>query len=154
MCLHGFPKIVRYISQTIVFRKLRSRVKRNKHSQSSMKPYYPEIRKKLYSDRYATIVGELFRCAAETTLTRFHLLPNSFELLGVDFLVDQNYNVSLLEINEGPTLPKVENTENLLTSLMSSVVKTTIKDFFLQETYCDGKLEKVLDMKLTGGKIG
>lgn len=47
------------------------------------------------------ITGELFK-AFENEYTVFAPMPNCFELYGLDFLVDEDLRVHLLEVNPGP----------------------------------------------------
>ena len=47
------------------------------------------------------VVRELFRCF-ENEYTVFSPMTNCFELYGLDFLVDESFNVHFLEVNPGP----------------------------------------------------
>ncbi|CAN3366528.1 probable tubulin--tyrosine ligase Pby1p [Diutina catenulata] len=48
------------------------------------------------------VTGELFRAAVNVDKMNFQPLPNALEVFGVDFLVNYNYSVSLLEVNAYP----------------------------------------------------
>ena len=48
------------------------------------------------------ISGEVFEAAAREQMVHFQTLPNAFEIFGVDFLVDQDLTVWLLELNAYP----------------------------------------------------
>lgn len=48
------------------------------------------------------ITGEVFEAAAREQMVHFQTMPNAFELFGVDFLVDQDCNAWLLELNAYP----------------------------------------------------
>lgn len=78
----------------------------------------PEILLKEYRNRFPTIelaaaavdslkeqihkiTGELF-AAFENEYSIFCPMPQCYELFGLDFLVDNNMNVHLLEVNPGP----------------------------------------------------
>src|SRR5690606_18443284 len=45
------------------------------------------------------VVGDLFESAARTQRIHFQTIPNAFEIFGLDFVVDENWKVSLLEVN-------------------------------------------------------
>jgi tubulin--tyrosine ligase len=59
-----------------------------------------KVQKKLLEDIHR-ITGEVFS-AFENEYTVFAPMSNCFELYGLDFIVDEKLNVSLLEINPGP----------------------------------------------------
>jgi tubulin--tyrosine ligase len=84
-----------------------------------------------------TITGELFTAAARGNAMDFQPLPNAFEIFGIDFLVDTQWNTWLLEVNAfpdfGQTGPSLR--ETVISPLMKAVVKTAILPFFgLEET--------------------
>lgn len=53
---------------------------------------------KIYKD-ICTTTGEVFEAAATTQAIHFQTLPNAFEIFGMDFLVNEGMEVSLLEVN-------------------------------------------------------
>lgn len=52
----------------------------------------------LILDRISDVTAELFRAASEQPV-HFQPLPNAFEIFGLDFLVDSDLGVWLLEVN-------------------------------------------------------
>jgi hypothetical protein len=67
------------------------------------------------------ITGELF-AAFENEYTVFAPMSNCFELYGLDFLVDDALNVSLLEVNPGPDF---KQTGSRLHSVISDLWEQT-----------------------------
>lgn len=53
-------------------------------------------------DQICSISGELFRAAVHTMADKFTTIDKCFELYALDFLVDTDGNVWLLEVNETP----------------------------------------------------
>lgn len=79
-----------------------------------------------------SITSELF-AAFENEYTVFAPMSNCFELFGLDFLVDENLQVSLLEVNPGPDFKQtgerlrrviVELWEQSFALIVDSQVKT------------------------------
>lgn len=48
------------------------------------------------------VTSTVFEAAAREQMVHFQTLPNAFEIFGADFLVDDQYNVWLLELNAYP----------------------------------------------------
>ncbi|WAR53574.1 hypothetical protein PtB15_3B82 [Puccinia triticina] len=53
-------------------------------------------------DQIDSILANLFSFVAQNDPINFQLNPNCFEIFGIDFLVDHNLKVWLLEVNSGP----------------------------------------------------
>lgn len=70
---------------------------------------------KLKDDVYS-IINELFK-AFENEYTVFAPMNNCFEIYGLDFMVDEDLNTSLLEINPGPDFQQTGMLLNAVTYL-------------------------------------
>ena len=80
------------------------------------------------------ITGEVFEAAAREQMVHFQTLPNAFEIFGVDFLVDGNVNVWLLELNAYPDFKQSgdELRDIVVGGLFEEVVKVAVEPFFSQ----------------------
>lgn len=87
------------------------------------------------------IVGEIWEAAARGMRVHFQTIPNAFEIFGVDFLVDADKNVFLLEVNSYPDFKQTgEELSRVIDGLFEGVVGKAVKPFF------DGKQkDKVLE---------
>ena len=103
-------------------------------------------------DSISTSTSELFLAAARTQSIHFQTLPNAFEIFGVDWLVDAEGRVWLLEVNAFPDLAQTgEDLRNLVGGLWKGVVETAVREFFggeeAREEERDG-MRMVLDVDL------
>ncbi|CAA94694.1 P-body associated protein Pby1 [Schizosaccharomyces pombe] len=93
------------------------------------------------------IIGDVFEAAATTQGIHFQPLENCFEIFGVDFLVDCESQVYLLEVNSYPDFKQTgKNLSNIIENLFSAVVETAIIPFFESST------KRNVDSKLTLAK--
>ncbi|KAJ9610858.1 putative tubulin--tyrosine ligase pby1 [Cladophialophora chaetospira] len=78
------------------------------------------------------ITGEVFEAAAREQMVHFQAIPNAFEIFGVDFLVDSDYNVWLLELNAYPDFKQTgeDFRDTVIGSLFQEVTKIAITPFF------------------------
>ena len=99
-----------------------------------------------------SIVSEIFEAGARTQPAHFQMLPNTFELFGLDFLVDRYGSPWLLEVNSGPAFHRTSpDMDEIVEKLFSNVVEIAVCGFF-----CPGEqpeavfrgMEKVLDIDL------
>ncbi|KAG2377341.1 hypothetical protein C9374_009252 [Naegleria lovaniensis] len=102
------------------------------------------------------ITGETF--AAVSGELNFMPLPHCFELYGLDFLVDENHQVYLLEVNAGPDF---KQTGKELDSVIYNLFKQTAKVVLLNDTeacivsnenpatFGKGQLHRVLSKETT-----
>jgi tubulin--tyrosine ligase len=81
--------------------------------------------KKKVTDQICRITGEVFEAASAALA----LGPrsNSFQIFGLDFIVDENEKVWLLEVNEGPDLGR---NENLVLDLIGEAFQVAVRPFF------------------------
>lgn len=83
-------------------------------------------------DQICGITGEVFEAAARGMMVHFQTLPNAFELFGVDFMVDENGTVWLLELNAYPDFAQTgeELKEAVVGRLFEETVDVAVKPFF------------------------
>ena len=80
--------------------------------------------------------GEVFEAAAREMSVHFQTVPNSFEVFGLDFLIDYSGVAFLLEVNAFPDFAKTGGFENrglgdrLVGGLWEGVVAVGVKSFF------------------------
>ncbi|GAA5826902.1 hypothetical protein JCM11251_002151 [Rhodosporidiobolus azoricus] len=79
-------------------------------------------------------VGEVFKAAAGAG-SSFQALPNAFEIFGVDFLVSDELQVSLLEINACPDFGQTGAAlQSIIDHLFSCTLETAVKPFFAKSS--------------------
>lgn len=72
------------------------------------------------------IVKDLFMAATNDKMN-FQAIPNAFEIFGLDFLVDNHYNVKLLECNSYPDFKQTgDDLKDLIDELFDGVAKQAI----------------------------
>jgi hypothetical protein len=105
-------------------------------------------------EQICTIVAALFEAAARTQPAHFQMLPNTFEIFGLDFLIDGDGAAWLLEVNSGPSFDKQGcSLDKMTEDLFANVVEIAVGGFFDPEEdfepKCHGKgMAKVLDIDL------
>ncbi|KAM0689081.1 hypothetical protein Q7P36_011158 [Cladosporium allicinum] len=98
--------------------------------------------------------GQVFEAAARSMSIHFQPLPNSFELFGLDFMVDAEGTTWLMEVNAFPDFAQTGGElQDLVKDLMEDVVDVAIKPFFGVEekgkrSQGDDGLVQVLDIDL------
>jgi tubulin---tyrosine ligase len=103
-------------------------------------------------DQICTVTGEVFEAAAREQMVHFQALPNAFEIFGVDFLVDAERNVWLLELNAYPDFKQTgkELQDVVVGGLFEEVVKVAVQPFFGDKKDEDGtekmKLVRSVDL--------
>ncbi|CCH45978.1 hypothetical protein BN7_5565 [Wickerhamomyces ciferrii] len=77
------------------------------------------------------IVGEVFKAAINVDKMNFQPLGNAFEIFGLDFIIDDELNVSLLECNSYPDFKQTgDDLKSLIFELFDSVVERSVVPFF------------------------
>ncbi|KAI9832890.1 MAG: hypothetical protein M1819_003920 [Sarea resinae] len=108
------------------------------------------------------VTGEVFLAAARTMPTHFQPLPNAFEVFGVDFLVDDQANAWLLEINAFPDFAQTgDSLKGIVARLWENVVSLALEQFLGWDSFSakasgeesttarhKPELKKVLDVDL------
>ncbi|PWW73916.1 TTL-domain-containing protein [Tuber magnatum] len=97
------------------------------------------------------IVGETFEAAATGQRVHFQTLPNAFEIFGLDFMVDADMKVYLLEVNSYPDFGQTgDKLSGLIEGLFEAVAEVAVKPFIGAPGAGGGvgDLVKVLDIGL------
>jgi hypothetical protein len=96
------------------------------------------------------VTGEVFEAAAREQMVHFQAIPNGFEVFGVDFLVDKDANVWLLELNAYPDFKQtgVDLQDAVVGGLFREVTKVAVAPFFgqVESDSADMPLVKSLDL--------
>ncbi|KAF1982254.1 tubulin-tyrosine ligase [Aulographum hederae CBS 113979] len=75
--------------------------------------------------------AEVFEAAARAMSIHFQLLPNAFELFGLDFLVDASGRAWLLEVNAFPDFKQTgDDLKEIVGGLFEEVVRVGVAPFF------------------------
>lgn len=101
-----------------------------------------------------SITGEVFEAAGRVSSIHFQPLPNAFEVFGLDFMVDVEGTVWLLEVNSFPDFRQTgEELKDLVQELLDEVVDVTIRPFFGigENNRQQDSMVKVLDLDLGRG---
>ncbi|RLV93232.1 putative tubulin--tyrosine ligase PBY1 [Spathaspora sp. JA1] len=94
------------------------------------------------------IVKELFKAATSVDKMNFQPLTNAIEIFGVDFLVNDDYSVTLLEVNSYPDFKQTgDDLKQIIYGLFDQVVTQVIDPMITgkETTTTDTELIKVLD---------
>lgn len=84
-----------------------------------------EQRKKILHQIH-DVIGDVFKAAATVDRINFQPIENAFEVFGLDFLVNEDLSVSLLEVNAFPDFKQTgDELKGLIDELFDSVVKLT-----------------------------
>ena len=100
------------------------------------------------------VTGEVFEAAAREQMVHFQAIPNAFEIFGVDFLVDAQGNVWLLEVNAYPDFKQTgeELQEKVVGTLFEAVVNTAVAPFFAATKHGGGSEQMVLVKEVDLGR--
>ena len=92
------------------------------------------------------VTGEVFEAAAREQMVHFQAIPNAFEVFGVDFLVDAEKNVWLLEMNAYPDFKQtgVGLQDKVVGGLFEGVIDTAVAPFFGATDHVMGSEQMVL----------
>ncbi|EEY69400.1 uncharacterized protein PITG_05632 [Phytophthora infestans T30-4] len=90
--------------------------------------------------RKAKILTDIGQITAETfdaykgEFSVFQPLPNCFEIYGVDFMVDEDFNVWLLEFNPGPDFKQTgDRLHFVIRDLMADTLSVVTNEFFSED---------------------
>ncbi|KAL3234944.1 putative tubulin--tyrosine ligase PBY1 [Nakaseomyces bracarensis] len=105
--------------------------------------------KKKIKEQIYSIAKDIFLAALNVDRLNFQPLRNAFETYGVDFLVDSNYSVKILEINAYPDFKQTgDELKGLIDELFKNLVKDCIAPFFNKKIVKESEqssFTKVLD---------
>ncbi|RLN87612.1 hypothetical protein BBJ28_00005249 [Nothophytophthora sp. Chile5] len=97
----------------------------------------------------AKILADIGHITAETfdaykgEFSVFQPLPNCFEVYGVDFMVDEGFNVWLLEFNPGPDFKQTgERLHFVIRDLMEDTLSVVTNEFFASDKTAAANSEK------------
>ncbi|BGP52879.1 hypothetical protein JCM8202_003961 [Rhodotorula sphaerocarpa] len=94
-------------------------------------------------EKVCETVAEVFKAAVGAG-SSFQPLPNAFEIFGVDLLVSDTFDVSLLEINACPDFAQTgAELREVIDRLFAGTIEAVVKPFFARQ---DGKVEETNDL--------
>eukprot|EP01112_Ceratiomyxa_fruticulosa_P011947 TRINITY_DN3289_c0_g1_i3.p1 TRINITY_DN3289_c0_g1~~TRINITY_DN3289_c0_g1_i3.p1 ORF type:complete len:301 (-),score=69.44 TRINITY_DN3289_c0_g1_i3:42-944(-) len=89
----------------------------------------------LIFQKMVVIIRETF-FAFKGEMAGFFPLKNCFELFGVDLLVDETYNVWLLEFNSGPDLKQTGTRINIIKPMIEDMWGLVVDSLYLKKESC------------------
>jgi tubulin---tyrosine ligase len=97
--------------------------------------------------------GEIFEAAAREQMVHFQTRPNAFEVFGADFLVDNKFNVWLLELNAYPDFKQTgaDLQDEVIGGLFEEVTNVAIAPFFGSRSYESERMPLVRALDLGRG---
>lgn len=111
----------------------------------------PDWKESVWKQICAT-TGEVFEAAARGMMVHFQPLPNAFEAFGLDFMVDEQMNVWLLEVNAFPDFKQTGgDLKGLVQGFFDQVMDVAVKPHFgLGNESVGGteSMERVLEIDL------
>lgn len=79
-------------------------------------------------DQVCSITGELYKAATSVDKMNFQPLANAIEIFGVDFLVNDDYSVDLLEVNSYPDFKQTgEDLKQIIDELFEVTAEHVVK---------------------------
>ncbi|KAF2761418.1 TTL-domain-containing protein [Pseudovirgaria hyperparasitica] len=91
----------------------------------------PEDWKDAVWSQICDTTGALFEAAARGMMIHFQPIPNAFEMFGLDFMVDEDLNTWLLEVNAFPDFKQTgDDLKGIVEGFFEDVVDLAIKPFF------------------------
>lgn len=91
-------------------------------------------RKEHVFDQVKDITGDLFRAAINVDRMNFQPLENAVEFYGVDFIVDCDHQVSLLEVNAYPDFKQTgPELQNIVQTLFETTITSVIAPLVTQQ---------------------
>lgn len=95
------------------------------------------------------VTGEVFKAAVTVDRINFQAIDNAFEVFGLDFLVNEDLSVNLLEVNAFPDFKQTgDELKGVIDELFDSVVQLTAIPWLLDsEVSTPQNMKKVLTWK-------
>lgn len=99
--------------------------------------------------------AEVFRAASQTATEGLVLLPGCFGLFALDFLIDTQGSVWLLEVNGGTAIPKEGGAGLLALGLFASITSITVRKLTQgnKKTSSEQRMIEVLNSELQPSSI-
>ncbi|EXJ82746.1 hypothetical protein A1O3_06561 [Capronia epimyces CBS 606.96] len=99
------------------------------------------------------VTGEIFEAAAREQMVHFQAIPNGFEIFGVDFLVDKDANVWLLELNAYPDFKQTgqDLQDVVIGGLFKEVIDVAVAPFFGHPALKSSRMPLVRSLNLGRG---
>ena len=106
-------------------------------------------------EQICAVAGEVFEAAAREQMVHFQTLPNAFEIFGVDFLVDAELQVWLLELNAFPDFKQTgdELRDVVIGGLFEEAIRVAVTPFFAHTSAKNGtdRMRLVKDIEIGRG---
>ena len=100
-------------------------------------------------NQICALTGEIFEAAARTMSVHFQPLPNAFEVFALDFFVDADGTVWLLEVNAFPDFKQTgPELKKVIEGLFEGVVDVAVRPFFGLEKVENQDMIEVLNVDL------
>jgi len=107
-----------------------------------------ECSKQKILDQINSITAEIFKSAIEANRINFQPLKNAFEVYGLDFLVDSDMNVQILEVNAYPDFKQTgSQLKSLIYELFEGTFAKAVVPFFFNFAAEAKNLKLVLSIK-------
>lgn len=102
-------------------------------------------------EQICAVTGEVFEAAARNSMVNFQVLPNAFEVFGLDYLVDAEGVAWLLEVNAFPDFKQTGgDLQGLVQGLFEETISLAVLPFFCPDVAVQqsDRMVKVLDIDL------
>ena len=107
-----------------------------------------ESSKKKILNQINSITAEVFKSALEADRINFQPLGNAFETYGLDFLVDSDLNVQILEVNAYPDFKQTgSQLKSLIYELFECTFAKAVLPFYSGSSKETENLKSVLSIK-------
>lgn len=91
----------------------------------------PETQLSGIFEQICSVTGEIFEAAARAMPVHFQTLPNAFEVFGLDFMVDEDGNTWLLEVNAFPDFKQTGgDLSQIVEGFWRGVMRNGVAKFF------------------------
>lgn len=94
-----------------------------------------------------SITGELFKAAKSVDKMNFQPLKNAIEIFGIDFLVNEDYSVTLLEVNSYPDFKQTgQDLKQIIYLLFEEIASNVVKPLIDASNSTSSTLVSVLSL--------
>lgn len=96
-------------------------------------------------DQIHSVTGDVFKAAVTVDRINFQAVENAFEVFGLDFLVNEDLSVNLLEVNAFPDFKQTgDDLKGLIDELFDSVVQLTAVPWLSGTSPSPANMSKVM----------